>query len=288
VPCSAAQERIDQSLIALGSRTVPTVHSDLVFDLGMNDGSDAAFYLAKGFRVVGVEASATLCQQVSQKYRSQIECGRLVVENVAVVDREGPVEFFPNEKSVWGTTRPDWVQRNERLSHASTASITVSGTTIGSLIDKHGTPYYVKIDIEGADLSALAGLRGQAEMPAFISIESDKTSWAALEKEFDLLEAFGYTRFKVVPQQWVSRQRPLKPAREGVYAEWRFHLGDSGMFGEEAPGHWLSRAEAIRRYRQIFRRYSLFGDEGRLVPPSIAGAAVRRFLAGWYDTHAGR
>ena len=29
-------------------------------------------------------------------------------------------------------------------------------------------------------------------------------------------------------------------------------------------------------------------DDGRLTPPSIAGVLVRRYLAGWYDTHAAR
>lgn len=261
--------------------------SDLIFDLGMNDGSDAAFYLAKGFRVVGVEAAADLCAQVTARYQSQIEAGRLVVENVAVVDREGPVTFYPNEKSVWGTTRPDWAERNGKLAHAHSGGVAVAGVTLSSLIDGYGVPYYLKIDIEGADLAALTGLRGQAEMPEFVSIESDKTSWAALEEEFDVLEELGYTRFKIVPQQVISRQRAPSPAREGEYVDWRFRLGDSGMFGEEAPGRWLTRAEAIGRYRRIFRRYRWFGDGGMLVPPSIAGAAVRRYLAGWYDTHAG-
>ena len=77
----------------------------LIFDLGMNDGSDTAFYLAKGFSVVGVDAAEDLCGPVRDKYQAEIDAGRLAIENVAVTESEGPVTFYPNEKSVWGTTR---------------------------------------------------------------------------------------------------------------------------------------------------------------------------------------
>jgi FkbM family methyltransferase len=260
----------------------------LIFDLGMNDGSDTAFYLAKGFSVIGVDAAEDLCDLVRDKYQTDIDSGRLVIENVAITESEGPITFYLNEKSVWGTTRPDWAERNGKLSHGVTATLTVDGVPLSYLLAKYGTPYYLKIDIEGADLAALSGLRGQSEQPAFVSIESDKVSWDALMAEFDALSELGYTRFKIVPQQFVGTHRPPKPAREGQYVPWRFHFGDSGLFGEEAPGRWLTRSEALGRYRRIFARYSWFGDNGRFVPPSVPGAVVRRYLAGWYDTHAGR
>lgn len=261
---------------------------DLIYDLGMNDGADSAFYLAKGFRVVAVEAAADLCEAVKVKEAVAVADGRLIIENLAVVAERGPVTFYTNEKSVWGTTEPGWAKRNAGLAHAISETVTVSGVLLRDLIVQHGTPYYLKIDIEGADMAALEDLRGLQEQPTFVSIESNKVSWSALEHEFDVLVELGYRRFKVVPQQTVNLQRPPRPAREGVYVPWRFRLGDSGLFGEEAPGAWLTCDQAINRYRRIFRRYRYFGDDGTLVPPSIAGAGVRRYLAGWYDTHAGR
>ena len=264
------------------------MHGGLVFDLGMNDGSDTAFYLAKGFSVVGIDAAQDMCGLVRDKYQADIDAGRLTVENLAVTDSEGPVTFYPNEKSVWGTTRKDWAERNGKLSHSATDTLIVHGVPLSHLLDKYGVPYYIKIDIEGADFAALSGLYGQCEQPAFVSIESEKVSWEALVHEFEALGELGYTRFKIVPQHLVSAQRPPKPAREGTYVPWRFHLGDSGLFGEEAPGRWLTRKEALARYRRIFARYNWFGDNGRFVPPSVPGAVVRRYLAGWYDTHAGR
>ena len=208
----------------------------LVFDLGMNDGSDTAFYLAKGFSVVGVDAAEDLCDLVRDKYQAEIDAGRLSIEHVAVTESEGPVTFYPNEKSVWGTTRPEWAERNGKLSHLSTDTLTVDGVPLSHLLDKYGVPYYLKIDIEGADLAALSGLRGQSEVPAFVSIESEKVCWDALVEEFDALSELGYTRFKIVPQHFVSTHRAPKPAREGRYVPWRFHLGDSGLIRRRSPG----------------------------------------------------
>src|ERR1700760_324477 len=155
------------------------MNGGLIFDLGMNDGSDTAFSLAKGFSVVGVDAAEDLCGQVASKYRAEVDAGRLVIENVAVTESEGPVTFYAHEKSVWNTTRKEWAERNFRLTNgsAATATLTVQGVPLSYLINRYGIPYYLKIDIEGADLAALVGLRGEPDLPEFVSIESDKLSW---------------------------------------------------------------------------------------------------------------
>lgn len=115
----------------------------------------------------------------------------------------------------------------------------------------------------------------------------------ALEREFDLLEQLGYRRFKVVPQQKVTDQRPPQPPLEGEWVQHTFQGGESGLFGQEAPGRWLSRHQAIALYRLIFARYWLVGD--RMKGNQAFTAKVVRYglrtvmgAAGWYDTHAAR
>lgn len=62
--------------------------------------------------------------------------------------------------------------------------------------------------------------------------------------------------------------------------------GSSGLFGQELPGKWLTRRQAIQRYRIIFFMYYFFGDFGVLrVLVRVRG--LRRFITPqWYDTHA--
>ncbi|HJU23266.1 MAG TPA: hypothetical protein VJ891_12215 [Casimicrobiaceae bacterium] len=108
-----------------------------------------------------------------------------------------------------------------------------------------------------------------------------------------MLRHLGYVRFELVNQLDVPAQACPFPAREGRYVEHRFVHGSSGMFGDEAPGSWLTYREALREYRRVFLHYRLFGNDGVLSnfnweQPLIWRA--KRFLPArrWYDTHASR
>jgi hypothetical protein len=41
------------------------VLKNLIYDVGMNDGNDTAYYLSRGFRVVAIEANPVLVEQLS-------------------------------------------------------------------------------------------------------------------------------------------------------------------------------------------------------------------------------
>jgi len=151
--------------------------NNLVFDVGLHRGEDTRFYLAKGFDVVAVEAMPDLARRAAEELRDYVESGQLVIENVAIAEEAGPVSFYVNPASEWGTIRADWARRNERLGSPSTGSFTVTALRFGGLLERHGAPHYLKIDIEGADLLCLETL-DPAESPTFVSIESDKISWA--------------------------------------------------------------------------------------------------------------
>jgi FkbM family methyltransferase len=100
--------------------TVKTVakHADMVFDLGLHQGEDTAFYLAKGFRVVAFEADPELIAQCKEKFASEIAADRLHIVEGAIVDSpaEGDtITFYKNpEVTVWGTVDPTWRDRNAR------------------------------------------------------------------------------------------------------------------------------------------------------------------------------
>lgn len=260
---------------------------DLIYDVGMHKGEDTAFYLKKGFRVVAVEADPRHCAEAEQRFAEAIRHGRLIVVNRAIAASEGPLVFFRNvDVSVWGTAQASWAERNRRLG-TRTEEIEVPGTTLSSLLRRYGVPYYLKIDIEGSDVLCLEALSESADRPRYVSIESNKVALAELRQEFDLLSRLGYRSFKIVAQHFITDQRPPNPTREGKFVEHVFPEGASGLFGEEAPGQWITSDQALRRYRSIFWRYRLVGDD-----PLIKNAWLRGFLethgfpAGWYDTHA--
>lgn len=255
------------------------IQADLVYDIGFHRGEDTEFYLKKGYRVVAVEADPELCAEGRECFAGAIGDGRLTLVNRAIADRPGAVTFYRNTaNSVWGTIDPLWADRNARMG-APSKQITVEATTMAALIAEFGLPYYAKFDIEGFDMVGVEGLRSNLERPVYVSIEAEKDSFKALRREFDILTALGYDRFKIVPQSKVRSQRCPD-------LDYRFRESASGQFGEDAPGVWLTADEAIQRYKPIFIRHMMVGDDP-LFGRFVRGIAWRLGLRQeWYDTHA--
>ena len=64
-------------------------------DLGVSDGADTAYYLAKGFQVIAVEADPEACGRLRLRFESEIKAGALSLLNFAASDSFGePIEFF--------------------------------------------------------------------------------------------------------------------------------------------------------------------------------------------------
>ena len=58
---------------------------DLVFDIGLHNGDDAAYYLDLGYLVVGVEANPLLAAQCTLRFENEIRQGRMKVINAGVL-----------------------------------------------------------------------------------------------------------------------------------------------------------------------------------------------------------
>jgi hypothetical protein len=63
----------------------------------MNDGSDTAYYLHCGYRVVAVEANPALTEAPEQRFRCEIVDGRLTVLNIGIAQNEGDCDFWISE-----------------------------------------------------------------------------------------------------------------------------------------------------------------------------------------------
>ena len=264
---------------------------DLVFDVGAHVGDDSDFYLKLGFRVVAVEANPSLAARLKQRFAAEIDGGRYVLVDKAIGSGHEEITFFVNRKtSVWGTADPSWALRNQRLG-AESDEIRVPSVPFGELLQTYGCPYYLKIDIQGADMLCVTALKSADCRPTYLSVASSKTSWRDLLKEFDALESLGYTKFKVVNQG--THKSGQFTARNGRQVTHAFEAGASGPFGDDLTGEWLTRNRAIMRYVPIFMMYKTMGDNTFL---DRHASTVRRIpilegLIGrvsWYDTHATR
>lgn len=153
---------------------MPSLQSDLIFDVGMHLGEDSAFYLQKGYRVVGFEANPDLVAHNQSRFVREIDSGRLVVVPGAIAENaQESISFYQHPtKSVWGTITPTWADRNAH--RGESRRIDVDVVDFAAVIRQYGIPWFVKIDIEGADKLCLRTLAEFEERPTYLSIEARK------------------------------------------------------------------------------------------------------------------
>ena len=283
----------------------------LIYDVGAHKGEDTEFYLKKGFRVVAIEAMPEFCESISNRFSEYVKSGALSVVNLAVSNSPGDISFYVDDRvSEWGTTNQDWSERNKNFGAGVGRRLTIRAAKLADILKEHGIPRYCKIDIEGNDLEALASLENLSELPQFVSIESDKTSWEKLIEEFKTFEKLGYRKYRIIDQSLVSMQKCPTAPKEGKFVDWQFKNGSSGLFGNELPGTWVSSLEAIEIYKSIFRGYAINGDlglfgggpksmfnmVGKIQEKVFRLKGSKQYLnpamqfppPGWYDTHAAR
>ena len=214
---------------------------NLIYDVGMHRGEDTAFYLEKGFNVIGFEADPELARFCRKRFKFQIADGRVrIVDGAISESSERKVRFYHNnENSVWGTICNDWAQRNER-GGTTNKVLNVEAVNFSNVLREYGMPYYMKIDIEGSDMICVRALRDFPKRPDYISIESSKISLNDVRHELDILESLGYDAFQVVQQE---QQHPA-----------------SGPFAHLLTGPWLTKNETFAEYQTVFQNYTGWYD----------------------------
>jgi FkbM family methyltransferase len=260
----------------------------LILDVGMHIGKDTEFYLKKGFDVVAIEANPKCVDTVQTRLAEYIAEGRLIIHNVAIAPYEGEIEFYVNDKhDDWGTTSKAFAERNERFG-SSNSMIKVRCTNLSTILRESGVPYYLKIDVEGADTLCLQQLVSNSKRPKYVSVEAGLTSFEGTFNELSLLWRLGYREFKIVNQALNSRVRCPDPPLEGDYLDYRFDGLCSGPFGEETPGKWMRIEETFLRYRRLLLEQRYFGADGRLYRTAFHRLydRLKGAPAGWYDFHA--
>jgi FkbM family methyltransferase len=213
--------------------------SRVIFDLGLNDGEDTAFYLGRGFNVVALEANPALCASALRRFDSDIGKGRLQILNVAISDRPGRAKFYVNlENDHWSSLDTTWAGRDG----STFEEIIVECVTLRELFARFSVPYYLKIDVEGADRTVLEQMQGSEELPLFVSVEDCRLGFDYMR----IMAACGYNAFKLLDQSTVPQLRDRGTGHA-------FPAGSSGPFGDDLPGQWLSHDGMLEHYAKTVR-----------------------------------
>lgn len=243
---------------------------DLIFDLGVFDGKDSRYYLDKGFRVVGVEASPVQAAMLRELFALDILNGRYTLAERAIwnVPDETIPFFLHGEQSS--------ALKCFAASYGPVEKTEAKTTTIAELFKSHGVPHYLKCDIEGSDHIVLEHLRAEKTLPTFISVEAHE------QEIVDRLAALGYDRFQIVNQQF----HHLTKARAEV------SLGMTGPFGDDLQARfWFTRDKTLAQLARRRRILSpMVGKFGKWLYKRYGKLTKRHWLIadGWLDIHACR
>jgi FkbM family methyltransferase len=169
-----------------------TPQQDLIIDVGMCDGADTEYYLHKGYRVVAVEADPMLAQAGCKRFSSAVASGKLKILNIGIGAEPGTLTFYRNLTNLGESS----FDRKLGTAHGKFEEFPVSLVTLASVIEEHGVPFYLKVDIEGYDEIALSTLRPELA-PAYLSAELNFA-----DSMLELLRGLGYSGFKLITQDF--------------------------------------------------------------------------------------
>jgi len=214
----------------------------IIYDVGANNGDDISYYLLKADKVVAIEANPALCKTIYERFKNEVACGKLSVENCALVADEFTTEadfYLHNTHHVLSQLpRP----AEAEMQHFS--RVVLPAKSLQQLICVHGKPYYIKIDIERYDQEILRMLFSSGTYPEYISAEAHSAEVFAL-----LAGAGPYNAFKLVDGASVAslyKNRTVHAESGQDPVEYSFPTHSAGPFGEDIDGEWMSGQYMLR------------------------------------------
>jgi FkbM family methyltransferase len=142
---------------------------DLVFDIGAHAGNHVRAFSALGCRVVALEPQPDFARLLRVLF-SRRPGVRIVVAGVGSAPGRGQLSISERTPTVTSLAR-GW--RDRRAGEPDfkdvrwNRAVEIEVTTLDALIEQHGTPAFIKIDVEGSEPEVLAGLTRPVPAIAF-------------------------------------------------------------------------------------------------------------------------
>jgi FkbM family methyltransferase len=158
---------------------------DMVFDVGANEGAKTDIFLRLGAKVVAIEPDGACLSMLRDRFlRYRWRPSRVSLVGKAVSDKSGMDEMWiDGPGSAVNTMSRKWADhlkgnkdsfRHGHFGLEFSQSKSVETTTIGDLVKLYGSPFFIKIDVEGHELGVL---RGMPKPVPFLSFEVNLASF---------------------------------------------------------------------------------------------------------------
>jgi FkbM family methyltransferase len=142
---------------------------DLVFDIGAHAGNHVRALRAIGCRVIAIEPQPDFARVLQLLFGRSAD---VTILETAVSDRAGRGTLSISERTPTVTSlASDWREARARDDDFARVrwnrAAEIEVTTIDALIARYGQPSFIKLDIEGSEPAALAGLTRPVRSVAF-------------------------------------------------------------------------------------------------------------------------
>ena len=141
----------------------------LCFDVGANIGNRVKIFLELNADVVAIEPQVE-CVDILNKVFGKNQ--QLTIIQTALGNKDGEAELMISDSNTISSMSPEWIDAVKKSGRFSenvwNQKQQVSLTTLDNLIEKYGTPAFIKIDVEGYEYRVIQGLSKPVPM---ISLE---------------------------------------------------------------------------------------------------------------------
>lgn len=166
---------------------------DLAFDIGANHGDRVETFLALGARVVAVEPQPHCLEDLLGRFGGRDD---VAIVGAAADERAGRAVLHLSNNDMVSSLSGEWIARVRAGGRFDDSGwdrqMLVDTVTLDALIDAHGVPAFVKIDVEGSELRVLRGLHRPVDALSFEYTPEDILSAVRCVER---LESLGDYRF---------------------------------------------------------------------------------------------
>jgi len=145
------------------TRLIPK--SALIFDVGANIGDRVALFNKLNAKTIAVEPQSYCVNYLKTRFKN-----KLIIENVALGEKEGVGEIYVSNANTLSSMSKKWIDKMKEKrfkEYEWNKKEKIQITTLDKLIEKHGLPYFCKIDVEGYEFEVLKGLTKKIKLISF-------------------------------------------------------------------------------------------------------------------------